>query len=230
MADIVLFKQYDIRSDQRLSEVNINEVRRYSGMRDDSLDGVIAECVKEAMPVLSYKVSYMRTMIDWESGYPLFPGVGYKSENLRTNLKGCDEVIIFAATVGIGIDRLISKYGHVSERKARFMQALGAERVESLCDLFNSEMNELVSAEGKYLRPRFSPGYGDLPISVQKDFVTVLDCPRRLGINLNDSFLMSPSKSVTAIIGITDRENCDINNYDKESCVHCGKTDCEYRK
>ena len=230
MADIVLFKQYDIRSDQRLSEVNINEVRRYSGMRDDSLDGVIAECVKEAMPVLSYKVSYMRTMIDWESGYPLFPGVGYKSENLRTNLKGCDEVIIFAATVGIGIDRLISKYGHVSESKALFMQALGAERVESLCDLFNSEMNEQVLAEGKYLRPRFSPGYGDLPIIVQKDFVTVLDCPRRLGINLNDSFLMSPSKSVTAIIGITDRENCDINNYDKESCVHCGKTDCEYRK
>ena len=230
MADIVLFKQYDIRSDQRLSEININEVRRYSGMKDDSLDGVIDECVKEAMPVLSYKVSYMRTKIDWESGYPLFPGVGYKSENLRTNLKGCDEVIIFAATVGIGIDRLISKYGHVSESKALFMQALGAERVESLCDLFNSEMNELVSAEGKYLRPRFSPGYGDLPISVQKDFVTVLDCPRRLGINLNDSFLMSPSKSVTAIIGITDRENCDINNYDKESCVHCGKTDCEYRK
>ena len=220
MADIVLFKQYDIRSDQRLSEININEVRRYSGMKDDSLDGVIDECVKEAMPVLSYKVSYMRT----------FPGVGYKSENLRTNLKGCDEVIIFAATVGIGIDRLISKYSHVSESKALFMQALGAERVESLCDLFNSEMNELVSAEGKYLRPRFSPGYGDLPISVQKDFVTVLDCPRRLGINLNDSFLMSPSKSVTAIIGITDRENCDINNYDKESCVHCGKTDCEYRK
>ena len=145
-------------------------------------------------------------------------------------MKGCDEVIIFAATVGIGIDRLISKYGHVSESKALFMQALGAERVESLCDLFNSEMNEQVLAEGKYLRPRFSPGYGDLPISVQKDFVTVLDCPRRLGINLNDSFLMSPSKSVTAIIGITDRENCDINNYDKESCVHCGKTDCEYRK
>ena len=124
MADIVLFKQYDIRSDQRLSEININEVRRYSGMKDDSLDGVIDECVKEAMPVLSYKVSYMRTKIDWESGYPLFPGVGYKSENLRTNLKGCDEVIIFAATVGIGIDRLISKYGHVSESKALFMQAL----------------------------------------------------------------------------------------------------------
>lgn len=54
------------------------------------------------------------------------------------------------------------------------------------------------------LKPRFSAGYGDLPLEVQKDIFRVLDCPRKIGLTLNDSLLMSPTKSVTAIVGIED--------------------------
>lgn len=56
-----------------------------------------------------------------------------------------------------------------------------------------------------YTRPRFSPGYGDLPINMQKDIFAALDCPRKIGLSLNESLLMSPSKSVTAIIGVSAR-------------------------
>ena len=55
---------------------------------------------------------------------------------------------------------------------------------------------------GETLRPRFSAGYGDLPLEYQRRIFDLLDPPTHIGLTLNDSYLMSPSKSVTALIGV----------------------------
>ena len=78
------------------------------------------------------------------------------------------------------------------------MQAIGAERIEALCDCFEAD----VRGEYGSIRSRFSPGYGDLSLDFQNDLFRVLDCQRTIGLVLNESMLMSPSKSVTAIIGV----------------------------
>ena len=127
------------------------------------------------------------------------------SRDLQKNLKGCCRIILFGATVGLELDRLIARYGRLSPSKALCFQAIGAERIESLCNVFNDEIDEIFREQGMYTRPRFSPGYGDLPINMQKDIFAALDCPRKIGLSLNESLLMSPSKSVTAIIGISAR-------------------------
>ena len=57
-----------------------------------------------------------------------------------------------------------------------------------------------------YLRPRFSPGYGDLPLALQADVFWALDCTSKIGVSLSESLIMSPQKSVTAIIGISEKE------------------------
>ena len=80
-------------------------------------------------------------------------------------------------------------------------QAIGTERIESLCDTFCGEYSKEKNVN---LKPRFSPGYGDLSLETQKDIFIILDCPRKIGVTLNESFLMSPSKSVTAFVGICD--------------------------
>ena len=129
-----------------------------------------------------------------------------KSEDLAENLKECDSIILFAACIGLEVDRLISKYAILSPAKSVIFQAIGAERVESLCCLFNKEIKEQINLEKKDVRTRFSPGYGDLPLEFQKEVFKVLDCQRQIGVTLNKSLLMSPSKSVTAIIGITRRK------------------------
>ena len=85
---------------------------------------------------------------------------------------------------------------------ALLCQAIGAERIEALCDAFTDWLEAEVSPRGLFLRPRFSPGYGDLPLTLQREILRALDSPRTLGITLNRSLLMSPSKSVTAIIGL----------------------------
>ena len=149
-----------------------------------------------------------------------------KSADLKKNLRGCRKIILFAATIGLGTDRLIARYSRTSPAKALCFQAIGAERIESLCDVFNKEVSQQCRRNGFFTRPRFSPGYGDLPLDVQKSIFSVLDCPRKIGLSLNESLLMSPSKSVTAIIGLGDNP-CE---HEKENCIRCSKSDCQFRR
>ena len=106
------------------------------------------------------------------------------------------------------------------------LQALGGERVEALCRAFCADMAESYGAEGYFTRPRFSPGYGDLDIYMQRDIFRALDCQNSIGLYLADSMLLMPSKSVTAIIGLS-REKCAPT---PEGCAICDKKDCAFRK
>ena len=54
------------------------------------------------------------------------------------------------------------------------------------------------------LKPRYSPGYGDLSLSVQKDVLNILNADKILGIKLGENLLMIPKKSITAIQGVID--------------------------
>ena len=149
-----------------------------------------------------FRLGFLVTPISWgEDSFPVLP-FAQKSEKLRNNLEGCSAVVLFAATVGSGIDRMIRRFEKSDPQMGLLLQGLGAERVESLCDLFNAEVDAAAQSLEHSTCHRFSPGYGDLPIEVQKDFLPLLDAERRLGIILSDSYLMTPSKSVTAIIGI----------------------------
>ncbi len=180
------------------------EALRYAGTKetDGIASALLAECWAEIEDKLVYKVCYrMFPVVALEEGLSL----GFtqtQSETVKRGLQGCDTLVLFAATVGSAPDRLVARYGKLSPARALMMQVIGAERIESLCDAFEEEMREKAKEMGKSLRPRFSAGYGDFSLSVQKDIFAVLDCPRKIGLTLNDSLLMSPTKSVTALLGI----------------------------
>lgn len=202
------------------------EILRYLGVgnRDGEVENIIDECIAELAGKLVYKVCFREFSMSSEGETLVFPFAEVKSRDLAKNLAGCAETIIFAATVGMEIDRLIAKYQTLSPVKALTFQAIGAERIESLCDLFCEEIRK--KKRPKKLKPRFSAGYGDLPIEFQKDIFAVLDCRKYIGITLNGSLLMSPSKSVTAIIGVGD-VGCEG---EKGGCAACGKKDCGFRR
>ena len=123
------------------------------------------------------------------------------SQSLSKNLLGCKRAIIFAATAGFEIDRLITRHSRLSPARALMLSALGSERAEALCDAFSHDMKNTYGTT----RPRFSAGYGDLPLSLQKDIFKLLNPSAKIGLSLSESLLMSPTKSVTAFIGIEDR-------------------------
>ncbi len=184
------------------------EILRYAGVRGEApeLDSLLQSCLDEVRGKLTYKVCYCEFPLTFHGGRLDLGFVETDSEGLKKNLMGCDRIVLFAATVGIEIDRLIARYSSVSPTRSLLFQAIGAERIECLCDVFEREIAARKAGVGLGIRPRFSPGYGDFPLDVQSDIFAVLDCQRKIGLTLNQSLLMSPSKSVTAIIGVTARK------------------------
>ena len=49
---------------------------------------------------------------------------------------------------------------------------------------------------------RYGLGYGDFPITKQKEFLDMLDASRQVGVHVNDASMLMPTKSVTCLIGI----------------------------
>lgn len=178
------------------------EILRY--LRADSvsaeLERELTGALDEALPQLSYRLCYAEFPVSMGDGAVDLGFARVASCDLAKNLAGCTHVVAFAATVGLGIDRLIARYSSLSPVRALCLQAIGAERIESLCDTFQTELC-YATFHGR-IHARFSPGYGDLPLDFQREIFRTLDCPRRIGLSLSESLLMSPTKSVTALIGI----------------------------
>ncbi|MBS4959512.1 MAG: Vitamin B12 dependent methionine synthase activation subunit [Clostridiales bacterium] len=149
------------------------------------------------------------------------------SKNLGKNLKGCQQAVVFAATLGLQADVLVkraSRSGNVSQ--AVIFQAAQAAIIEEYCDCCQKEIQGLLERQKQYLRPRFSPGYGDFTIEHQRDLTRLLNTPKTIGLTLSDHFILIPTKSVTAIMGITkEQQSCPL-----KGCESCEKTDCQFRR
>ncbi|MBE6602361.1 MAG: Vitamin B12 dependent methionine synthase activation subunit [Ruminococcaceae bacterium] len=183
--------------------IDRRELLRYMGCRAETEDVsmLIDSVIEEARPILQYRVCYREAALQQNGASLSFCSLSVESRMLAKCLENCTGVILFAATVGLPFDRLLAKYTHTSPSRAVALQALGAERVESLCNAFMKTLQDEYAPKGYALKPRFSPGYGDLSLSFQADLFRVLDCPKRIGVTLCENCLMSPSKSVTAIVG-----------------------------
>ena len=148
------------------------------------------------------------------------------SKALKKNLKDCQSVLLFGATLGTGVDLLLHRYNRLEMSKAVVLQAAAAAMLEDYCDQMNEELEKKYEEKGLYLRPRFSPGYGDFSLECQPALLGCLEAGKRIGITLTDSLLMAPSKSVTAVIGISRIPGtCGMR-----SCQDCEKWDCAYRR
>lgn len=211
---------------EQMPKIDRKEVWRYAGYFGktdeitDELKSVLDEVLADTKDMFSYKICFRRLPKNDESLKFL-----EASKGIKKLLCSSHEVIIFCATVGTEIDRYIKKEGAISPLKMTLANALGAERIEALCDKFQSEIEKKIESENLFVTKRFSPGYGDLPLETQKDFIALLDTLRQVGVSLGASLLMSPSKSVTAIFGISDTESKKT-----DKCKACSKLDCEFRK
>ena len=212
-------------------EANRKEIYRYLGFGraepDERTVGlveeVLAELEKKVTPrnvhkELSCEQNGEKIILGGENGFNI------TSSKLAINLAGCEKAIIFCATLGREPDLLQKRSMLTSSARAAAVQAAGAALIEAYCNKINRDFEE--QYRGKYfLRPRFSPGYGDFALEHQRDFFRLLDIERRLGVELSEQLLMIPTKTVTAVIGLTNEQgDCNISK-----CAACEKTDCAFR-
>lgn len=210
-----------------LPEVDLAEMLRYAACRtpDEAVTALAKESAAEGVGVLRPALCWREVPLRVEGDTVDMGFTVFTSHKLADALAGCEGAVVFAATVGLDLDRLIARYGRLSPARGLMLQAFGAERIEALCDAFCAYLKEVYAPRGLVPRQRFSPGYGDLPLDGQRALFAVLDCHKEIGLYLNESLLMSPTKSVTAIVGLSREDHCG-----ETGCKGCEKKDCSFRK
>ena len=105
---------------------------------------------------------------------------------------------LLCGTVGGAFERWHRRLSAVSAADALIAQAIGTAAVEKTMDALEAEIKAAL-AGGETLQPRRSPGYGNMPLAMNREIIERLDAAKRIGVSFTDSMTLLPSKSVTAV-------------------------------
>jgi hypothetical protein len=151
--------------------------------------------------------------------------VEFTSAQLAKTLKNAEKIVCFVGTIGTGVETEINKLlGKQKLADAYILDAMASVAVENMIDRFQDLMENRFSAEDRTVTLRFSPGYCDWPVTQQKKLFKIFD-PKQLNIELLDSCLMKPRKSISGVFGITSQESVSYN-----PCRDCPTRSCDSRR
>ena len=209
-----------------ITRVNREEALRYLGgagepdsrmlaLLDEAEDGLL----KAAKP------KYLCKIVELPCEWLLRGG------DIKKHLGGCEKAAVICATLGAEVDRLI-RVSQISDMpRAVVLDALAGAMIEQVC----CEVDRILSEKlpESFFTYRFSPGNGDYPIEMQREYLRFLDAPRKIGLGMTESFLLTPTKSVTAVAGISSapvprgRRGCAVCSMQKTCAYrrkgsHCG--------
>ena len=202
-----------------INEINRTEAFRYLGINgapDSATLKLADECEKMLLAEMTPKFCWSYAEISEYSnnsvklsGYTLL----LAGNDISAHLEGCIGVV------------LMRKMQALDMAKAVILDAMASAAIEQVCD--EAEKEIAGKLKKKHFTWRFSPGYGDFPIEVQKDFLTALNAQKVIGLCASQSGMLTPTKSVTAVIGVHEKSV----QQQKHSCESCNMRDrCNYRK
>lgn len=214
-----------------------DEVLNYLGYKNQiinkDLENTIKETINEGKKHISEKFVIKKFKFKLKKdGINLIDNdLDFKSKDLKKHLKDCEEVMIIALSVGFEIERLINMYQTNDMLKALILDAFATSYIEKFCDRIQEDVEQTLKPNKKYLTSRFSCGYGDFLLEEQKKIIKLLDTKKSIGLYLSSSNILTPKKSITAFIGISDKktkklkkcENCNLRftcylNKEEHSC------------
>ena len=188
----------------RLTGISREEALRYMGVRgapDAALREDLERCAARLVSVARPRALWRLFSLEPDgtlSGASFRPA----GEDIRRHLAGCAQVIGLAATLGAETETLIRRAQGRDMADALMLDALASAAIENVCDNLCADLARELAP--RKLTPRFSPGYGDFPLTQQRELCAVLNVTRLLGVTLTPGGLMIPQKSVTALIGVSD--------------------------
>ena len=214
-----------------LEKLNQNEALRYLGYGQNAPDIKVQELLDECEEVLLSiaKPRFVYKVFDIES---VQGGVKVLNTNLvmpgnaiKDHLEDCEKVVLMGVTISMDVDRLLRKTQVNDMARALIVDSLASVAVEQACNKVEEFIKkELVEYNQTW---RFGVGYGDLSLDIQGEFLDVINAPKIIGLSASKSNMLIPTKSVTAIIGLSKIEIQKI----KRGCQTCNMKDsCTYRK
>lgn len=209
------------------------EVLRYLGHKGQKIDSTTNRLIEDAINEMEnlikerYIYKFFNISRKKDGLYLNNSNLYLKGEDIKNHLSKSRKCVLIAATSGPYVDTKIRYYENVDMEKALILDVCATAFIEDICDRICEEIEEKLKKEDKKLTSRFSPGYGDLPINIQKKFLFTLNASRSIGLNISSESILIPRKSVTAITGVID-----INeNIQEKNCINCNKyLTCRFSK
>lgn len=214
-----------------ISDTDRQQAFRYMGYTDESIPenikAITDKCEKQLLDAVKPSYSYRIFDIEKCDNGIYLCGSNFimLGNDIKNHLDGCCKAALICATLGVGADRLIKQLS-VSDMTESFVtDALASAIIEQVCDIAEEEIKQKLP--DMFMTWRFSPGYGDFPIGQQREFLSVTNASKLTGIHLSESDMLIPSKSVTAVIGLSENPV----NQKKRGCTTCNMKDrCSFRK
>lgn len=208
---------------------DLNEALRYlgAGQADEALRARVSACAERLTRQVQPRYTWRVCSLQKTAGGFLLPEADLllTGSSAQTMLIQCDAAVLLACTLGAQFEALLRAEQTRDMAGAVILDACGSALVEASCDQAEQELAQRLP--DRFLTDRFSPGYGDLPLSLQPKLCSALDTGRRLGLYVTEHFLLNPSKSVTAVIGLSDRPQAARIR----GCAFCAMRDtCTLRK
>lgn len=215
--------------------INVNEVLSYlnsnENLEDEKIMALINEARKELNDIINFRYIYQKFPLKFNENSIKLLGTTLllEGESIYEHLKNSKEAYLMAATLGVQVDKKISLYEKLSITKSMVFDGCATTAIEEGCDYVENEIRkEVIKEDNKGITFRYSPGYGDLSIKIQKKFLEVLDASKKIGLTASKYNILVPSKSITAIIGVINEKN---NYFEENNCQNCRLyDDCELRR
>ena len=213
--------------------INKDEVLRYLGYRrqviTDSLNALIEDLINETKNIIRPKATYQQFAVEVGKTNLVLAGTNVEliGKDIARHLKDSTQCIVLATTLGWEIEQKINYYKRFDLTKSVVLDVCASVAIESYTDEIELEIRALALEQNYGITYRYSPGYGDFPITSQRMIVRSLEADKRIGLTVTEDSILLPRKSITAIIGLQDRAIISVH----PGCNDCSSRDfCRFAK
>ena len=193
----------------RLGDKLITDALRYMKVPPASQTSELREVVSQAFDSLEKFMTprciYGRFFIKKFNENIEIEGAEFHSKDIARLTSRSDECYLLAATLGHEVDRQILIASQKNMLEGLALDSCASVKIDDFIDEFIKNEIKPGLKDGEFLTSRFSPGYGDLSMNVTEDIIAILDAAKRIGLSVTKSLMMTPIKSVTAIIGLAKK-------------------------
>lgn len=214
-----------------LNNIDKYETARYLGYKDSLPDvemtKIILQCEQELLKNINPKYTYRIFEIEQvENGVKVCnTPLVLTGSSIKSHLEGCTKAALMCTTLSSGVDMLLRSIEVNDMIKTLVYDALANVAIEQVCDVVEGFIEKDMPDYNHTWR--FGIGYGDLPLSLQDSFLSVLNAQKTIGVCATESCILTPRKSVTCILGLSKGEI----EQTKRSCNTCNMKDkCQFRK
>lgn len=212
-------------------KVVFRNAARYLGYRGRALpagaEGLMESAYEELLSAAAPKALLKRCRVACgPEGFVLDTLPPLPSQDLLRLFQGALEGYALLATLGAEVDMSIARLMLTNPALGAALGACASAYIDEVIDERLERETDKLRGEGLTFSPRFSPGYGDVPLSYQRPLLAYLEA-RRIGVRLTESCLMLPEKSVSALLALRPAEE---GAFPLKGCEGCAMKHCAYRK